>query len=175
MKIPTGKYVIRSFEDHDAEAMAEHVSNPNVTRMLAARFPSPYTERHAKAWIDLCHLEAEPVNFAITEHDNLIGGIGLTVQRGARRRAAEVGFWVAEGHWGKGIATEALKAFTDYAFSRFDLIRLFAYVFEGNVASTRVLKKIGFTYEGTLESSIVKNDKVYGELVFALVRPQIFP
>ena len=175
MKILAGRYVIRSFEDRDAAAMAEHVSNPNVTRTLAARFPSPYTERHAKAWIDLCHLEAEPVNFAITDNDDLVGGIGLTVQRGARRRAAEVGFWVAEAQWGKGIATEALRAFTDYAFSRFDLIRLFAYVFEGNVASARVLEKVGFTYEGTLESSIVKNDEVYGELVFALVRPQVVP
>ncbi|MDA1189689.1 MAG: GNAT family N-acetyltransferase [Chloroflexi bacterium] len=175
MKIPAGRYLIRSFEDQDAAAMAEHVSNPNVTRTLAARFPSPYTEEHAKAWISLCHLEAEPVNFAITENGDLVGGIGLTVQRGARRRAAEVGFWVAEAHWGKGIATEALQAFTDYAFSRFDLIRLFAYVFEGNTRSTRVLEKVGFTYEGTLESSIVKNDEVYGELVFALVRPQIVP
>lgn len=175
MKINAGKYVIRSFEDQDAAAMAEHVSNPNVTRMLAARFPSPYTERHAKAWIDLCHLEAEPVNFAIVYKNQLVGGIGLTVQRGARRRAAEVGFWVAEDYWGKGIATEALRAFTGYAFSRFDLIRLFAYVFEGNFGSTRVLEKVGFTYEGTLESSIVKNDQVYGEMVYALVRPQIVP
>ena len=173
MKIPAGKYVIRSFEDHDAAAMAEYVSNPNVTRMLAARFPSPYTERHAKAWIDLCHLEAEPVNFAIAYKNELIGGIGLTVQRGARRRAAEVGFWLAEEYWGKGIATEALQAFTDYAFSQFDLIRLFAYVFEGNVASTRVLEKVGFTFEGTMESSIVKNDRVYAELVYALVRPPL--
>ena len=172
MKINAGKYIIRSFEDHDAMAMARHVSNPNITRTLAARFPAPYTERHAKAWIDLCHLEAEPVNFAITADDNLIGGIGLTVQRGARRRAAEVGFWVAESYWGNGVATAALHAFTDYAFSRFDLIRIFAYVFEGNIASTRVLEKVGFTYEGRLDSSIVKNDLVYGEWLYALVRPQ---
>ena len=175
MKISAGKYVIRSFEDHDAAPLAKYVSNPNVTRTLVARYPAPYTEEHAKSWIDLCHLEAEPVNFAITDNDDLVGGIGLTVQRGARRRAAEVGFWVAEAQWGKGIATEALRAFTDYAFSRFDLIRLFAYVFEGNVASASVLEKVGFTYEGTLESSIVKNDEVYGELVFALVRPQVVP
>ena len=175
MKIPAGKYVIRSFEDQDAAALSKHVSNPNVTRTLAARFPAPYTVAHAKSWIDLCHLEAEPVNFAITEDGGLVGGIGLTVQRGARRRAAEVGFWVAEEHWGRGIATEAVAAFTEFAFSRFDLLRLYAYVFEGNAASARVLEKAGFTYEGKLESSIVKNDQVFAELVYALVRPRGVP
>jgi ribosomal-protein-alanine N-acetyltransferase len=117
-------------------------------------------------------MEADPVNFAIVDSDEAIGSIGLTLQRGIRRRAAEVGFWIAEERWGEGIATTVVTAFAEFAFAQFDLLRLAAYVFEGNTASTRVLEKAGFTYEGTLRSSIVKDDHVVDELVYALVRPE---
>ena len=102
--------------------------------------------------------------------DEAIGGIGLTLMRGVRRRSAEIGFWIAEDRWGEGVATSAVRALAAFAFERFDLLRLFAYVFEGNVASTRVLEKAGFSYEGRLGKSVVKDDRVIDELVYAIVR-----
>ena len=170
MNISAGKYLIRSWEPADADALVKHVNNPNVTGTLAVRFPRAYSPEHAKAWIDLCAMEADPVNFAIVDGQDAIGGIGLTLQRGTRRRAAEIGFWLAEERWGEGIATEVVTAFAGFAFAQFDLLRLAAYVFDGNGASARVLEKAGFTYEGALRSSIVKDDKVVDELVYALVR-----
>jgi len=170
LNIPAGQYLIRSWVPEDAGALVRHVSNPNVTETLAVRFPRAYSEAHAKAWIDLCALEADPVNFAIVEGDEAIGGIGLTLQRGTRRRTAELGFWLAEERWGEGIATTVVRAFADFAFAQFDLLRLAAYVFGGNGASARVLQKAGFVYEGTLHSSIVKDERVVDELVYALVR-----
>jgi [ribosomal protein S5]-alanine N-acetyltransferase len=170
VKIAAGAYIIRSWESGDEAALVASINNPNITRTLAARQPRTYTEEHAKAWIDLCALEADPVNFAIASGPDVIGSIGLTLQRGARRRSAEVGFWIAEDHWGQGIATQVLQAFSEYAFEQFDLLRLHAYVFDGNAASVRVLEKAGYVYEGTLTASITKDDAVIDELVYALVR-----
>jgi ribosomal-protein-alanine N-acetyltransferase len=170
MKIAAGPYLIRSWGPGDEASLAANINNHNITRTLAARQPRTYTEEHAKAWIDLCALEADPVNFAIATGVDVIGSIGLTLQRGARRRSAEVGFWIAEEHWGQGIATQVLQAFSEYAFQQFDLLRLHAYVFDGNAASIRVLQKAGYTYEGTLAASITKNDRIIDELVYALVR-----
>jgi [ribosomal protein S5]-alanine N-acetyltransferase len=170
MNINAGPYVIRSWQRGDEAALTASINNPHITSTLAARQPRTYTEEHARAWIDLCALEADPVNFAIADDTGVIGSIGLTLQRGARRRSAEVGFWVAEDHWGMGIATQVLQAFSDYAFAQFDLLRLHAYVFDGNAASIRVLEKAGYVYEGTLTASITKDDRVIDELVYALVR-----
>ena len=169
MKIPVGLFLIRSWEAGDEAALAANINNPNITSTLAARQPRTYTEEHAKAWIDLCALEADPVNFAIADGDQVIGSIGLTLQRGARRRSAEVGFWITEDRWGQGIATQVLRAFTEYAFHQFSLLRLHAYVFNGNTASIRVLEKAGYKYEGTLVASITKDNKVIDELLYALV------
>ena len=170
MNIPAGPYLIRSWQSGDEASLAANINNPNITRTLAARQPRTYTEEHAKAWIDLCALEADPVNFAIAAGADVIGSIGLTLQRGARRRSAEVGFWIAEDHWGQGIATQVLQAFSEYDFDQFDLLRLHAYVFDGNAASVRVLEKVGYTYEGTLVASITKDDRIIDELIYALVR-----
>lgn len=170
MNIPAGSYLIRSWQPGDESALAANISNPNITRTLAARQPRTYTEEHAKAWIDLCALEADPVNFAITHGPDVIGSVGLTLQRGARRQSAEVGFWIAEERWGQGIATQVLQAFSEYAFTQFGLLRLHSYVFDGNTASIRVLEKAGYIYEGTLAASITKDDAIIDELVYALVR-----
>lgn len=170
MKIDAGEYLIRSWERGDEAALARNINNPNITGTLAARQPRSYSEEHARAWIDLCALEADPVNFAVTLGPDVIGSIGLTLQRGARRRSAEVGFWIAEDHWGRGIATQVLQTFSDYAFGQFDLLRLHAYVFAGNAASVRVLEKAGYVYEGTLAASITKDDRVIDEHIYALVR-----
>jgi RimJ/RimL family protein N-acetyltransferase len=175
MEIPAGDWLIRSWREEDAPALSSYFSNPNVLGNLAVRNRYPYTEDHAKAWIDLCGMEAEPVNFAIAgsaiaDIQGVVGGIGLTLQRGTRRQAAELGYWVGEPLWDRGIATAAVKAFVDYAFSQFDLLRIYAGVFDGNGASVRVLEKAGFAYEGTLRKSIVKDGRVVDELLYALVR-----
>jgi RimJ/RimL family protein N-acetyltransferase len=115
-------------------------------------------------------MEAEPVNFAIANNEKAIGGVGLTLQRGARRQTAEIGYWLGEPFWGQGIATETVRAFTDFAFSRFDLRRLQAYVFDWNAASIRVLEKANYAYEGRLGKSAVKDGLVIDELLYAQVR-----
>ena len=170
MEIAAGDYLVRSWRPEDAESLSTHLDNSNVTSQLLARHPRPYTLERARAWIDLCALEADPVNFAIAAGREAIGGISLYLQRGARARSAEVGFWVAEPFWGRGVASAAVGAFVEYAFFRFDLMRVYANVFSGNAASVRVLEKTGFVYEGTMAKSVWKDGRSIDELVYAVVR-----
>lgn len=100
----------------------------------------------------------------------MIGGIGLRLDPDRAKRTAEVGFWLGEEFWGRGIMTEALRAFTGYAFLTFDLRRIFARVFEWNPASMRVLEKSGYAREGRLPQSVTKDGKTIDEMLFAIIR-----
>ncbi|MGH7406412.1 MAG: GNAT family N-acetyltransferase [Candidatus Methylomirabilales bacterium] len=99
-----------------------------------------------------------------------VGRIGLDLQTDVHRRSAEIGFWLAEPYWGRGIATEAVRAMTDFAFATFDLCRIFAGVFEWDPASVRVLEKAGYAYEGRLRKSVTKDGQTIDAFLYAVVR-----
>ena len=105
----------------------------------------------------------------IAPEEELIGVVGLTFQEDVYRRSAEIGYWLGEPFWGRGLATEAVIDATRMAFERFDLIRLFAQVFETNPASCRVLEKAGYVLEGRLRHSVVKKGRVLDQLLYARV------
>ena len=168
MRIDIGQWHIRSYRPEDAEAVARLAGNPNVWRNL--RDAHPYTETAAASWIRYSMRQRPETNFAIASEAELVGGIGLGLQTDVHRNTAEIGYWLGEGHWGQGIATAALRALTEYAFTELDLNRLFAYVFEWNPASTRVLEKAGYLCEGRLRKSAVKNGRTVDQLVYGIVR-----
>ena len=108
--------------------------------------------------------------FAIASADEAIGCIGMLPQNDVARLSAEVGYWLGEPFWGRGIATAALKALTEHAFTEFDLVRLYATVMEWNPASARVLEKAGYEYEGLMRKSAVKDGQVIDQWLYAIVR-----
>ncbi len=169
MQIEFGEWQIRSFRPEDAESVARHANNRKVWRNLRDRFPHPYRVRHAEVWIDLAAQTPE-TNFAIASATEAIGGIGLELRRDVHRRSANVGYWLGEPYWGRGIATDALRAFTEFAFAEFDLVRIDANVYEWNPASARVLEKAGYECEGRLRKSITKDGQTIDEWVYATVR-----
>lgn len=124
----------------------------------------------ARYWINFAQTQDPEVNFAISSDMEAIGGIGLRLQEDVFRRSVEIGYWVAEPFWGKGIATRALCAVTEYAFTSFDLVRVFAEVFEWNPASARVLEKAGYAFDGRFSKSVTKDGKTIDQLVYALIR-----
>ena len=116
-------------------------------------------------------IDREPeTNFAIAVNNEAVGGIGFTIQMDEARRSAEIGYWLGEEFWGRGIATEALIAVTDYAFCEFEICRLYAHVFEWNPASARVLEKAGYEFEGRMRKSVTKVGQTIDKLMFACVR-----
>lgn len=108
--------------------------------------------------------------FAIAAGEDAIGGIGLSINRDVHRFTAELGYWLGEAYWGKGVMTESVRCFTDWAFGHFRLKRIYAEPYANNPASCKVLEKAGFVMEGRLQASVLKDKQILDQIVYALVR-----
>lgn len=146
---------IRKWELSDAKDLAAALSNKKVQDNLRDGLPYPYTEQDGKDFISamLSADENETFAFAITVDNTVIGSIGVFRQENIHRQTAELGYYIAEEYWGKGIMTEAVRQICECVFSESDIIRIYAEPFAYNMASCRVLEKAGFQYEGTLRSN----------------------
>ena len=165
-------YCLRSYVDDDAEALARHASNPNIAEFLRDQFPQPYTRADAEAWIRHVRGRDPETIFAIATAEELIGNVGLYPQDDVYRLSAELGYWLAEEYWGRGIVSGAVKAICEIAFSRSDMVRIFSCVFEDNVGSCRVLEKCGFRLEGVHRKAVFKAGKITGEKMYSLLREE---
>ena len=87
------------------------------------------------------------------------------------RFSAEIGYWLGQQYWGRGIVTEALKLVTEYAFQTQNLLRLFALPFANNTGSIRVLEKAGYEREGLLRRSSVKFGEPRDQLLYSRINP----
>lgn len=166
---------IRKWELSDAKDLAAALSNRKVQDNLRDGLPYPYTEQDGKEFISamLSADENETFAFAITVNNMVIGSIGIFRQGNIHRQTAELGYYIAEEYWGKGIMTEAVKQICEYVFANSDIIRIYAEPFAYNIASCRVLEKAGFQYEGTLRSNAVKNGKVIDMKMYSLLKEEI--
>ena len=169
MKISFGEFCIRSYQYSDQEALIRYANNHNVSKLLRDKFPFPYTKTDAETWlIHACNQEIE-TNFVIANENELIGAIGINLQEDVNKFCAEIGYWLGEPYWGKGITTAALKKCTKFAFANFSLIRIYALVFEGNDASEKVLLKAGYKKEATLRKSVFKEGKFLDQYIYAIL------
>ena len=166
---------IRKWELSDAKDLAVALSNKKVQDNLRDGLPYPYTEQDGKEFISamLSADENEIFAFAITVDNMVIGSIGIFRQGNIHRQTAELGYYIAEEYWGKGIMTEAVKQICEYVFANSDIIRIYAEPFAYNIASCRALEKAGFQYEGTLRSNAVKNGKVIDMKMYSLLKEEI--
>jgi RimJ/RimL family protein N-acetyltransferase len=162
---------IRSWRREDAEALSRHADNRKIWRNVRDHFPSPYTLADAELWIDRVLTSGGlETQFAIDVGGEAVGGVGVFLQEDVSRRSAEIGYWLGEAHWGRGIMTEVIRRFTAYAFDAYDLLRVYALVFEWNQPSCRVLEKAGYTLEARLRRAVVKDGHVLDQFVYAQVR-----
>lgn len=161
---------LRGWRPADLDALVRHADNPKIAANLRDLFPHPYTRDAGRLWLEAV-LRADPrTRWVIAVAGELAGSIGVTPKSHEERCTAEIGYWLGEPFWGRGIMTEAVGALTGYAFGAFDVGRLEAGVFSGNVASMRVLEKNGYTLEGTLRHRVVKNGEVRDQLMYARLR-----
>lgn len=163
---------IRKWRLSDAADLALALSNKKVQDNLRDGLPYPYTEQDGEFYIKsmLAADENKTFAFAITIDDKVIGSIGVFRQENIHRRTAELGYYIAENYWGKGIMTEAVKQICEYVFNNSDIIRIYAEPFAHNTASCRVLEKAGFKFEGTLKSNAEKNGKIIDMKMYALIK-----
>jgi RimJ/RimL family protein N-acetyltransferase len=171
MELKLEHCTLRPYRHGDEPSLVLYANNRNVSRNMRDRFPYPYTPADAREWTARVSGQMPVTNFAIVVDDTAVGGIGLELGTDVHRRSAEIGYWLGEPFWGRGLATEALRAVTEYAFRTFDICRLEAGVFGWNPASARVLEKVGYTLEGRSRLAIVKDGRMGDRLLYGLVRP----
>jgi RimJ/RimL family protein N-acetyltransferase len=163
--------LLRRWRRGDEPALARRANNRNVWRNLRDAFPHPYTAEHARLWVT-SNLGVLPVrNFAIEVDGEVAGSIGISPFDGVYARSAEIGYWIAEDLWGRGIATDAVRAATGHAFRAFGVVRVQAAVFAWNEASMRVLEKCGYAREGVLAKSVFKDGELIDSVLYAILAP----
>jgi len=170
MDIVLSRCRLRPFRDGDQASIVRYANNRQVWINLRDRFPHPYTKGDADAWIREVAGQDPPAQCGIEVGGEVVGGIGLTLQEDIHRRSAEIGYWLGEPFWGRGIMSETVPAFTAYAFATFDVCRVYATVFEWNRASARILEKAGYVLEGRLRKSVIKDGRTIDQFLFAYVR-----
>ncbi len=163
--------LIRQWTNDDLDNLVLYANNINVWNNLRNYFPHPYAEDHGKAWLEK-NIGTEPVlNFAIDLDGVAVGGVGIILNSDVYVMSAEIGYWLGEPFWGLGIATEAIKQMIEYIFYYFDIVRVYAEVFEHNKSSMRVLEKNGFYLEGVRRKAVLKNAILMDDYIWVKIRP----
>lgn len=168
-------WALRAWRGGDADSLARHADNFEVWRWMSDGFPQPYTRAIAEHWVARGHIEFGGDNWAIALGDEAVGGCGIHPQDGPLRCNAEVGWWLAQAHWGRGIATRVAGALVARAFANPEITRVFAPIHAGNARSMRVAEKNGFVLEGVQRQGAVKAGRVIDRWVFARYRDAPVP
>ena len=156
---------LRPVQQNDAEAIYHHLKNPNITKMLL-RIPTPFTMDDAYDFLNRVEAETQKETdwvWAIVsrETNELLGLCGAHIREG-NRELVELGYWIGQEYWGKGIATEAIRQQLALMKTQLHFTKVFATVFEGNNASKGVLLKNGFEYMPSKNKWLDKgNEKIY--------------
>lgn len=162
--------VLRPWELSDAPSVARHANDREIWLHLRDFFPHPYTLADAESWLPRVAGKTPPTALAIEVAGQAAGNISAAIQSDVHRLTAEIGYWIGRAHWGKGIMTEAVGAFTAYLFDTFKLERVFAEPYENSPASCRLLEKNGFVLEGQKRRSVVKDGLVLDQFLYAKTR-----
>jgi|SRR5271157_4923930 len=170
MLLDLGDLSVRSWRKGDLPELLRHANNPKIAINLRDQFPHPYTRRDGIDFLDYAQTQDPECSFAIEYGGEVVGGVGFQLGRDISRISAEMGYWLGEEFWGRGLATRAVTAAAGWAFDHYKLARVYAFVFTHNVASIRVLEKSGFEREGLLRRSAIKNGVVIDQYLFAKVR-----
>ena len=171
MRLALQRSEVRSWERGDARSMAFYANNRAVWLNLRDAFPHPYMLADARAFIRAARRSRPETRFAIAVEGQAVGSIAFAPRTDVERLSAEIGYWLGEPFWGRGITTEALVAVTGFAVREFRLARVYAGPFEWNEASCRVLEKAGYVLEGRMRRSAIKDGKVIDQLLYAYLPP----
>jgi ribosomal-protein-alanine N-acetyltransferase len=170
MELELERSRLRPWQAGDEQSLVRHANSRKLWLNVRDKFPHPYTMKDAGEWIESEQAKTPVTNFAIVVGGEAVGGIGFILQEDIFRRSAEIGYWLGEAFWGRGIMTEAVRAVTEYAFANHDLCRIYAGVFEWNPASCRVLEKAGYEFEGRMRKAVTKDGHTMDELIYSTIR-----
>jgi [ribosomal protein S5]-alanine N-acetyltransferase len=173
MYLKDNEITLRKLTYADRFDLAEQANNINVSQNLRDAFPNPYTLNDAEFFIkNIANNEKNHI-FGIFYEGNYCGNTGLHPGEDVYRLSAELGYFIGEKFWNKGITSRAVKLITDFGFYELNIVKIYAGIFEFNHPSMRVLEKCGFKLEGILKKSIIKNGKICDEYRYGMVNPRL--
>lgn len=164
---------LRPWHLDDLDHLVAIANNKNIAKYMADVFPHPYTIENGKTFIGFAASNHNSKIFAITVEGKPVGSIGLHLQTDILRKNAEIGYWLSETYWGKGLIKNAIEQIVDYGFKNLDIVRIFARIYGNNTPSQRVIEKAGFKLEGRFEKTIFKNNEFLDELIYAVRKNNI--
>jgi RimJ/RimL family protein N-acetyltransferase len=167
MRLVLKSCTIRPWRLDDAESLTKHANNRKVWLALRDLFPHPYTTKNAREFLQRATNAQPATNFCIELEGVAASGIGIRLGQDVHRQTAELGYWLGENFWGRGIMSEAVAGFTDFCFENFPLRRVYAEPFANNPASARVLEKASFVFEGRLKKNVIKDGEILDSLLYA--------
>jgi ribosomal-protein-alanine N-acetyltransferase len=176
-RLETERLVLRAFEETDAPALFPHASNPNVTRFTLWEHHQSLddTVMFVRDYARCRYLEGQPEPYALTLRDDPggepVGALGC-FWSSQPNRTMELGYWLAEPLWGRGLMTEACRAVLTHAFVACEPARIQARVIAGNDSSVRVLAKLGFRFEGTLRSFLYRRGSLEDVMFYSVLRTE---
>ena len=166
---------VRKWKSRDAEELATQANNIKIYDNVRDLFPHPYTFAEAVKWIKYNSGIDPPENMAIIVDGKVAGSIGTKRMEDVYRKTMEIGYFLGESYWGKGIMTQVVRKYVDYMFKTFDINRIIAPVFDFNIGSQRVLEKVGFRKEAVMIKSVIKNNVFRNEIIYAMLREEFQP
>lgn len=167
MKLALARCEVRSWRHDDLASLVRHADNRKIWLNLRDRFPHPYTTRDGRNFLRMATAQRPETLFAIAVGGEAVGGIGFQMMPDVERVSAEIGYWLGEAFWRRGIVTDALMGVTRYAIETHGFTRLFAMPFAANQASCRVLEKAGYVLEGRLRRSAIKDGRIVDQMQYA--------
>ena len=172
IELKSGNIKLRPLRLSDAKRIAQLANNEKISRNLRDGFPHPYTLADAENFLEK-FTNQDPVTFFGIEYmDEYVGNISLVQGQDIYRKSAELGYFIGEPYWNKGIVTTAVNLITGYGFKQLGIIRIHTGVFEYNTASMRVLEKCGFTKDCVFRKSVFKQNKIWDEVRYSIINPE---
>lgn len=172
MDLQSGNIKLRPLRLTDAERLVELANNEKISRNLRDGFPNPYTLADAENFLKKFTNQDPVTFFGIEYNSEHVGNISLVPGQDIYRKSAEIGYFIGEPYWNKGIVTTAVNLIIEYGFKHLGIIRIHTGVFEYNNASQRVLEKCGFTKDGIFRKSVFKQNRIWDEVRYSKINPE---
>lgn len=164
-------FELRPWRESDAQSVADYANNKKIADNLRNVFPYPYSIEDAQGYVRSCINGGErQLTRAITVDGAAVGSIGVFLKDDVYSRSAELGYWLAEPFWGRGIMSHAIRKICTEAFKSFDIVRIFAEPYAYNAGSRKALENAGFQLEGCLRKSVWKNGTLCDSCIYALIK-----
>ena len=166
MKIELKKW---SFEDKE---FLIKMCNTIDRNYLSDRMPDPYTDESAEWWLNMVEENDEKngVFREIVVDGKIAGAVSVEQKEDVYRKDSEIGYYLLQEVYSKGIMTEAVRQICEIAFEKLDIVRITGMVYESNIASKKVLERNNFLLEGVMKQAVIKNNNIYDLCIYGKVR-----